>query len=163
MVARIIAGFYTTSDGRITRFAEPELACKCGCGWNEMQEPTIDALHETRIFINRPIIVTSGVRCAAHNEAVGGRPDGAHPKGLAVDSYCTLDTYAYYMALKRFFRRVTMYSDQMGHFCHADMWLDGPLIHDVVTCDGKFLLDAFLEYYKITAVRDAINEVLEAT
>lgn len=44
-------------------------------------------LEEVRALADSPIIVTSGFRCAALNEAVGGVPTSFHRKGLAADIY----------------------------------------------------------------------------
>jgi zinc D-Ala-D-Ala carboxypeptidase len=163
MTARIFQGYYLTSDGRITRFSESELTCRCGCGLSEMQEPCIDSLHASRTEFNHPMIPTSGRRCPAWNEHEGGQPDSAHLYGLATDLQSTMDLYALYAILHKHFRRVCMYSRSRDYFCHADMRLDGPTIWDVVTCDGSFLFADFLERYMIPNTRDAINEVLEAT
>jgi zinc D-Ala-D-Ala carboxypeptidase len=163
MIARILNEIYVTSDGRLTRFRREELACRCGCGLDDMEESCIDALHEARTAFGHPMIPTSGVRCGSWNLEIGGATDSAHLYGLAVDLQSTMDLYALYLMLKSHFRRVSMYSRSKGYFCHADMRIDGPAIWDVVTCDGNFLFMNFLERYMITAVRDSINEVLEAT
>lgn len=163
MIARIFQGFYLTSDGRVTRFTDAELGCRCGCLLTDMQEPCIDALHESRTEIDHPMFPTSGVRCWSWNTAKGGAQDSAHPEGLAVDLQSMIDLYTLYHTLIKHFRRVCMYSRAKGYFCHADMRIDGRKIWDVITCDGDFLLADFLERYMITAVKDSINEVLEAT
>jgi hypothetical protein len=35
-----------------------------------------------------PMVIYSGMRCQKHNERVGGVPDSAHTKGVAVDVKC---------------------------------------------------------------------------
>jgi len=163
MIARIFQGFYLTSGGRVTRFTDAELGCRCGCLLLDMQEPCINALHQARTTFNHPMLPTSGVRCGSWNTAKGGAIDSAHLDGLAVDLQSSKDLYALYCVLEYPFRRVSMYSRSKGYFCHADMRFDGRRIWDVVTCDGKFLFRDFLKRYMITAVRDSINDVLEAT
>lgn len=71
-------------------FAESELACRC-CG----QLPTdgismalLLGLERLRSRIgDRPINITSGYRCPAHNRAVGGVWNSQHVKGTAADIY----------------------------------------------------------------------------
>jgi len=38
-----------------------------------------------RAYTRLPMVITSGVRCAAHNKAVGGAKDSAHVQGFALD------------------------------------------------------------------------------
>jgi uncharacterized protein YcbK (DUF882 family) len=38
--------------------------------------------------IGRPLIVTSGFRCASHNTAIGGASSSLHIGGLAADVQC---------------------------------------------------------------------------
>ena len=163
MTARIFEGYYLTSDGRITRFGRNEIACRCGCGLDEMREETIDALHAARTEFGHPMVPTSGCRCATHNTAVGGTDNSAHLIGLAADLQSTVDLYTLYLILTKHFRRVCVYSQSQAYFCHADMRVGGPRIWDVVTRDGKFLWTEFLEHYKIGETDEAINGVLEAT
>ena len=40
-----------------------------------------------RAYFNKPIIITSGFRCPAHNNSVGGAPNSQHLYGRAVDSF----------------------------------------------------------------------------
>jgi len=163
MIARIFHNIYVTSDGRLTRFMRDELACHCGCGLEDMQEPCINALHEARTMFNHPILPTSGVRCGSWNTAKGGSVNSAHLDGEAVDMQSTIDLYALFVVLTKYFRRTCMYSQSQGYFCHSDMRIDGPKIWDIITCDGSFLFTDFAKHYKVPMVRDSINEVLEAT
>jgi len=47
-----------------------------------------DGLEQVRALLGHPIIVTSGYRCAALNQAVGGAADSDHVRGLAADLIC---------------------------------------------------------------------------
>jgi zinc D-Ala-D-Ala carboxypeptidase len=163
VIARIFQGYYLTSDGRITHFARTDLSCRCSCGIADMREEVIDALEGTRLEANRPMTPTSGIRCAAWNARKGGVADSPHKLGLAVDLIWAEDIFALWLLLRKRFRRVCMYSKARGQFCHADMWITDKIIWDVVTIDGNFLLANFMDHYKIPFVRDAVNDVLEAT
>ena len=72
---------------RWPNFSAAEMQCRCGCGACDMSEAFMDALQTLRVTIQRPLVVTSGFRCAAHNEAVGGAPNSYHLSGEAADVF----------------------------------------------------------------------------
>jgi len=68
-----------------TNFHRDEFACKCGCGFDDIDLELVQELQRLRDLISRPIIIRSGCRCAKYNEVIGGVWDSAHLVGLAVD------------------------------------------------------------------------------
>lgn len=69
-------------------FARKEFACKCGkCGGFpvEPREELIRIADGLRTHFARPVIVSSGVRCKAHNVKVGGVSNSRHLSGKAMD------------------------------------------------------------------------------
>jgi zinc D-Ala-D-Ala carboxypeptidase len=67
-------------------FLEKELRCKCGCGKSKMDVQFMSALELLRTTYGKPMIVTSGYRCPAHNGSVSSTGDnGPHTQGKAVD------------------------------------------------------------------------------
>lgn len=66
-------------------FKIEEFKCKCGCGRAEMMPSTLEKLEKARELANTPFKINSGYRCDAHNRAVGGKSEGAHTNGYAVD------------------------------------------------------------------------------
>lgn len=48
----------------------------------------IEMLQKTREYLGKPIKITSGVRCYAHNIAVGGSANSSHLRGYAADIQC---------------------------------------------------------------------------
>ena len=68
-----------------TNFDRSEFACKCGCGYDNIDVSLVLDLQRIRNRLGRPIIVTSGCRCEKHNAAEGGSYLSDHTKGLAVD------------------------------------------------------------------------------
>lgn len=68
-------------------FNEAEFRCK-PCGKVHVDPRLITLLERTRSIWGRPIIISSGFRCPAHNAAVGGRPNSAHLTGEAADIVC---------------------------------------------------------------------------
>jgi len=60
-------------------FSRWEFRCKCGnCNLDTVDVELLRILEAIRAHFDRPIEVTSGFRCLAHNRAVGGAaPDSA--------------------------------------------------------------------------------------
>lgn len=70
-----------------------EIACKCGCGFDEVDQTLVLTFQALRDFIQKPIIITSGCRCATRNKKVNGVPNSGHISGQALDLYvCGLDS-----------------------------------------------------------------------
>lgn len=66
-------------------FYYDEFECQCGCGVGIMSPMFMERLQHLRVFYDKPIAITSGVRCLAHNSAVGGSPKSRHLVGNAAD------------------------------------------------------------------------------
>lgn len=73
-------------DGRVSKnFREHELACPC-CGKYIHNQRLIFSLEKLRRLAgNVPVTITSGTRCPAYNEIVGGAPASKHLTGEAAD------------------------------------------------------------------------------
>lgn len=75
-------------------FTLEEFACKCKdkrCPGKEpqlqgnIQSTLLQALNRVREEFKKPITITSGFRCEAHNKAIGGAPGSQHRLGTAAD------------------------------------------------------------------------------
>lgn len=71
-------------------FRRGEFACKCGgksCGGfpAEPSERLVKLADQVRDHFGKPAVVSSGLRCAAHNAAVGGVANSRHLTGRAMD------------------------------------------------------------------------------
>jgi len=67
-------------------FSVAEMECKCGCGSSDMDEEFMRQLQGIRDEMQRPLSVTSAVRCEAHNSNVSSTgKNGPHTKRKAVD------------------------------------------------------------------------------
>lgn len=74
-------------DG-IKYFKRSEFKCKCGkCGGfpAEPDPELVKILEKIRVYFGKPVYVNSGVRCATHNQNVGGATSSQHLKGTAAD------------------------------------------------------------------------------
>lgn len=73
-------------------FLMEEYACDCDgyCdGWPaEMAPELLEKVEDLRRALDRPVIITSGVRCDQRNAEVGGIPNSWHCVGHAADLYC---------------------------------------------------------------------------
>ena len=77
---------YTWDD--VKHFKVSEFACKCGCGFKNINLELVKVLEDIRShFGDNPIIITSGCRCATHNKKVGGVEGSRHVLGKASDFY----------------------------------------------------------------------------
>ena len=75
-------------------------------------------LQVVRDIIGKPIIITSGYRTPQHNEAVGGKPNSYHLKGMAADMVVVG------MTPKEFQKQLAGWSGGMGEyntFTHLDI------------------------------------------
>ncbi|MFV0481850.1 MAG: D-Ala-D-Ala carboxypeptidase family metallohydrolase [Campylobacteraceae bacterium] len=66
-------------------FKRAEFACKCGCGLNNISPLLVEKLEKARKRAGVKFAITSGCRCATHNEKVGGVEESSHVYGYAVD------------------------------------------------------------------------------
>jgi len=79
-----------TTAGRLSpHFRVDELACPCDhCERVVIHWALVELLQRMRWRIGRPLIVTSGFRCASHNTEIGGVSSSLHISGLAADLQC---------------------------------------------------------------------------
>ena len=71
-------------------FNVSEFSCKCGCGFNIIDQRIINMAQTIRDALGVPVKVNSGCRCDKHNAKVGGVKGSKHTKGLAADLSCSL-------------------------------------------------------------------------
>ena len=65
-------------------FMSEEFECRC-CNKFIPCDELVQLLESIRFSVQRPIVISSGTRCEAHNRASGGDPKSWHLKGQAVD------------------------------------------------------------------------------
>lgn len=100
-------------------FKQSEFACKCGCGYSEINPKLVEALDIIREKLGNPLVINSGCRCETYNRKVGGKKDSAHVRGNAADIGIHGGTmrYAFLLLALKAFKRVGVY----GTFCHVDV------------------------------------------
>ena len=106
-------------------FLMEEYACDCGgyCdGWSAQMDPELlEKIEGLRCYFDRPIIITSGVRCERRNAEVGGIENSWHLSGHAADLYCPGVPYSEVAAAARVLGLgVIEYPDQQ--FDHCEIW-----------------------------------------
>ena len=106
-------------------FLMDEYACDCAgyCdGWPEDMDPELlEKIEALRCYFDRPIIITSGVRCERRNAEVGGIENSWHLYGHAADLYCPGVPYDEVAAAARALGLgVIEYPDQQ--FDHVEIW-----------------------------------------
>ena len=82
-------------------FKVSEFTCKCGCGYNVIDQRVIDMAETIRQELGVPVRVNSGCRCEKHNKAVGGTKGSFHVKGKAADLSCSLGALKMFEAVKK--------------------------------------------------------------
>lgn len=93
----------------------------------KMNIELIKMLDQLREKCGFPLNVTSGYRSQAHNEKVGGKPESAHTKGMAVDIYCATSHERYKIVKAAFdlgFKRIGLYKTK--DCVHLDISYDLP-------------------------------------
>lgn len=67
-------------------FKRSDFACKCGeCNNSAVDYELLDVIIDMRKSLGFPMIINSGNRCPAHNEAVGGAKRSMHLASMAAD------------------------------------------------------------------------------
>lgn len=71
----------------IEYFDKEEFECRCGCGFNIINNSLVKKLDLSRKLANVKFIIDSGCRCEKHNSSkkVKGSKNSSHLRGLAVD------------------------------------------------------------------------------
>ena len=109
-------------------FSKAELQCKCGCEAAPMDATFLIMLDELRATFGKPLLVSSGYRCPAHNSRVSSTgATGPHTSGKAVD--LRVDRGAAHQLLKiamdMNFSGIGINQKGSGRFIHLDILVEG--------------------------------------
>ena len=109
-------------------FSRYEVQCSCGCGASWVSPKLIEKLQHVRDVVNKPITITSGVRCESFNASIKASMNSSHiPDGFgignAVDIACTTSKHGYELiqVAQKFFNRIGISSGVYGGFVHLDV------------------------------------------
>ena len=84
--------FAKEREGRLSaNFSLREFRCGCqerGCHLTLVHPKLVETLQTLREIVARPLVLTSGYRCIAHNRNIGGRWRSFHTQGMAADLRC---------------------------------------------------------------------------
>lgn len=69
----------------IPDFYRSEFDCKCGCGFNVIEDTFVLKLQLTRTEAGFAFVLKSGCRCEKHNKEEGGTGTSDHLSGEGVD------------------------------------------------------------------------------
>jgi uncharacterized protein YcbK (DUF882 family) len=86
-------------------FSRREFACKCGCGYNQIDPRVVFMAQLIRDALGQSVRVNSACRCAKHNAAVGGVGESYHTTGLAADLSCGAGSKKLYETIKQLYER----------------------------------------------------------
>ena len=106
-------------------FSHKELACQCGCGTFKMDQGFMREIGTLRTHLGFPFVVSSAVRCPAHNDRVSSTGfDGPHTTGRAID--ILVNGYqAYDLVRQGMIRGMSVGVNQRGprnaRFIHLDL------------------------------------------
>ena len=110
-------------------FSRHEFACKCGCGYDDINMGLVAKIDNIRSLYGSPISISSGCRCINYNTQIGGEDNSAHIRGMAVDIICNSSRERFmflYLAILHDFKRIGTGSN----FVHLD--LDDTLLQKVM-------------------------------
>jgi len=98
-----------------------------------MSEDTLTLIDACRALAGVPFVITSSIRCVAHNNAVGGADRSAHVTGHAVDIKA-IDSHTRHLILNAAFRlkvprigiaKTFIHLDNSPHLAAGVVWLYG--------------------------------------
>lgn len=108
-------------------FAEAEFKCK-HCGKVEMQPVFMQKLQQLRNAYGKPMIITSGYRCADHPVEANKFKPGVHNMGIACDvAVQGEDAYDLLrLAFAYGFTGIGVQQKGSSRFIHLDTWREPP-------------------------------------
>ena len=71
-------------EKEIKHFVAREFVCR-HCGSVVIESRLIEVLEKLRLYLGKPVIITSAYRCEEYNRAIGGVENSAHVRGYAID------------------------------------------------------------------------------
>ena len=139
-------------------FEDKEFFCPCkNCKKDKLPDPRLlILLQELRDLIEKPIIITSGIRCVSYNKKIGGYKKSPHLEGKAVDIFSKDFDYIKLARIARWigFSRIGLYPFSNSKFIHVDIIEPYPNESWIRDKNGDYF------YYKTfeLAIKSIIND-----
>lgn len=109
----------------IDYFTEKPWACKCGCGYDEIDPMLVVALNAARHKAGVPFVINSACRCPDYNMVQGGAYTSDHLTGQGVD-IATPTSQMRFRIIKALIKTGFTRIGVGGTFVHAGMRTDNP-------------------------------------
>ena len=117
-------------------FNRNEFACKCKgkCSpiSNNIDMRLVEICEIIRQYIDKPITISSGLRCKAHNTASGGVADSSHRFGWAADLHCSIGSAALFVAIKDLYDK-----GEIPNLRYCQRYIAKDFCHIDIDCDKK--------------------------
>ena len=111
--------------GDLTKdFSRSEFACKCGCGFDQIDPRVVDMCQVIRDKLGAPVRINSACRCAKHNAQVGGVKGSYHTKGLAADLSCEVGSQRLQAVIKSLFE-----GGKLPHLSYCKRYIAKNFVH----------------------------------
>lgn len=119
------------SEQLTPHFKRSEFACNCGGKYCSprgisVDPRLVDMCEVIREYVNKPIRISSGIRCKTWNAKNGGTDSSSHMFGFAADLHCSIGGKALFVAIQDLYNngklpnlRYCQYY-QAKDFCHID-------------------------------------------
>lgn len=102
-------------------FTRSEFACKCGCGFDQIDLELVALCQKLRDRFGGPVVISSGCRCPEHNRRVGGKVNSRHLLGRAVDFSVSGHPAAEVLPLARQLGGIRYAYQIDEHYLHMDI------------------------------------------
>ena len=102
-------------------FNRVEFACKCGCGFDDINPEVVEICEAIREAIGHGFTPNSACRCAKHNMLIKGSLNSAHTKGLACDVPIKNSSERYKIKKVLYDRGIKRIGGTYNHFIHFDI------------------------------------------
>ena len=86
-------------------FDRAEFACKCGCGFDNINPRVVVMAQRIREALGEPVRINSGCRCEKRNVAVGGVKNSYHTQGKAADLSSAVGSARLFEVIRQLFAK----------------------------------------------------------